>query len=107
MLEAIVGNLIACVIAFVLLNLPLYFILKRFQKSDTQKAVASVYFKTGTIALVLHCFSLPLYDTVLIHITADTVFISVFYWLHIAYMFMSFNALISNKKDETEKEDDQ
>src|SRR5699024_12358471 len=54
MLEAIIGNLIACVIAFVLLNLPLYFILKRFQKSDTQKAVASVYFKTGTIALVLH-----------------------------------------------------
>src|SRR5699024_12137186 len=97
MLEAIIGNLIACVIAFVLLNLLLYFILKRFQKNDTQKAVASVYFKTGTIALVLHCFSLPFYDTVLIHITADTVVISVFYWMHIAYMFMNFNAFVSNK----------
>lgn len=107
MLEAIVGNLIASVASYLLFILPLYFILKRFQKNDEQKIIASVYFKTGTIALVLHCFSLPLYDTILIHITADTVFISVFYWLHIAYMFMSFNALISNKKDETEKEDDQ
>lgn len=107
MLEAIVGNLIASVASYLLLVLPLYFILKRFQKNDVQKTIASVYFKTGTIALVLHCFSLPLYDTVLIYITADTVLISIFYWLHLVYTLMSFDALTRNKKNQTEKEDDQ
>lgn len=107
MLEAVIGNAIACVLAYVLLNLPLYFIFRRFQKDNTKKMVASIYFKAATIALVLHCFSLPLYDTVLIHVTAESVLISVFYWLHIAYLFMCYNELAGSNKKQTQKEDDQ